>query len=453
MKPDAPSYVERQADQDLYDGLARGEFRYVLTARQMGKSSLMVHTAVRLRNHGVAVAVLDLTAIGQNIVPEQWYGGLLTQLGEQLGREDELIEYWQRSSPLGALQRWTGAIRQVILRDNSNRTVVFIDEIDSVRSLPFSTDEFFAGIRELYNRRSEDVRLSRLTFCLLGVATPSDLIKDTRTTPFNIAQRIELCDFTEMEAATLACGLGREEDLGDTLLKRILYWTGGHPYLTQRLCRAVAEDSSVTRAEDVDRLCVELFVSERARTTNDNLLFVRDRILRSDEDPAALLETYRAVWRNRRVYDDKANPLVSVLLLSGIARSADGRLLVRNRIYQRAFDHKWIKASMPDAEMRRQRAAFRRGLLRATGIAALILAVIFGLAVTALRGYRLAYAQRKVAQEQEQSKRRLLYDTEMNLAQREWESGHVGSVLDLLEAERPKPREDDLRGFEWYYLW
>jgi AAA-like domain len=76
----------------------------------------------------------------------------------------------------------------VILRRCASRVVLFIDEIDSVRSLPFSTDEFFAAIREFYNRRSEEPQLERLTFCLLGVATPSDVIRDTRTTPFNIGQ-------------------------------------------------------------------------------------------------------------------------------------------------------------------------------------------------------------------------------------------------------------------------
>src|SRR5262249_44891926 len=136
-----------------------------------------------------------------------------------------------------------------------------IDEIDAVRSLPFSTDEFFAGIRECYNRRTTDPLFESLTFCLLGVASPSDLIRDTRTTPFNIGRRIELTDFTEAEALPLASGL--ETDHGDTpilsgqaetrskygevqrqskrLLERILYWTGGHPYLTQRLCQAVAD--------------------------------------------------------------------------------------------------------------------------------------------------------------------------------------------------------------------
>jgi hypothetical protein len=113
----------------------------------------------------------------------------------------------------------------------AGRIVMFVDEIDAVRSLPFSTDEFFAAIRELYNRHTEEAEVERLTFCLLGVASPSDLIRDTRTTPFNIGQRIELNDFTDDEAEPLSKGLGREDKTAAKLLKRILYWTGGHPYL------------------------------------------------------------------------------------------------------------------------------------------------------------------------------------------------------------------------------
>jgi len=116
LQYDAPSYVERQADHDLLRGLLAGEFCYVLTARQMGKSSLMVRTASRLREAGIRVAALDLTAIGgQNILPDQWYHGLLDTLGQALDLEDELEIFWQANLHLGPLHRLMKALRQIVL--------------------------------------------------------------------------------------------------------------------------------------------------------------------------------------------------------------------------------------------------------------------------------------------------------------------------------------------------
>src|SRR5258705_4271966 len=252
----------------------------------------MVRSAVRLREEGGAVAVLDLTAIGQNLTAEYWYSGLLDRIGEQLDIEDELEEFWLAHERLGPLQRGMLAIREVVLKKFSGRVVIFIDEIDAVRSLPFSTDEFFAAIRECYNRRTEDPQLNRLTFCLLGVATPSDLIRDTRTTPFNIGVRVELSDFTMEEAVPLAQGLFTDPQKGKQVIQRVLYWTGGHPYLTQRLCEAVSRTATPA---DVDRACNELFLSHRARERDDNLLFVRERMLRNEADLSGLLLLYRRV--------------------------------------------------------------------------------------------------------------------------------------------------------------
>src|SRR5205085_7323713 len=157
LQRNAPSYVPRRADEDLYNGLKEGKFCYVLTSRQMGKSSLMVRTAVRLREAGIAVAVLDLTALGQNLTVEQWYDGLLRHLGRYLHLEDELEGFWLEHERLGPLERWMIAVEQVALPalPEGGRLVIFIDEIDVVGSLPFRTDEFFAAIRECYNRRTQ----------------------------------------------------------------------------------------------------------------------------------------------------------------------------------------------------------------------------------------------------------------------------------------------------------
>src|SRR6266702_907662 len=209
LRPDAPSYVERQADRDLFEGLLNGEFCYVLTSRQMGKSSLMVRTASKLREQAIAAVVLDLTAFGQTLTADQWYDGLLLRIGRQLNLEADLETYAEAHLNIGPCQRFFDAIRDVVLPKlkTQKSLVVFVDEIDTVRSLPFPTDEFFAGIRECYNRRAEERDFDRLTFCLLGVASPSDLIRDTRQTPFNIGRRIELNDFSVAEAAPLAQGL------------------------------------------------------------------------------------------------------------------------------------------------------------------------------------------------------------------------------------------------------
>jgi hypothetical protein len=115
LHADAPSYVERRADRELFDALQRGEFCYVLTSRQMGKSSLMVRTAVRLRQEGVRVAVLDLTGLGQNLTAEQWYEGLLGEIGRHLDMEDELDDFWEEHERLGPLHRWMRAVREVVL--------------------------------------------------------------------------------------------------------------------------------------------------------------------------------------------------------------------------------------------------------------------------------------------------------------------------------------------------
>src|SRR6266487_392073 len=141
LRPDAPSYVERRADRDLHEGLTAGDICYVLTSRQMVKSSLMVRTAARLREEGVQVAILDLTAIGQNLSPEQWYGGLLRRLGRQLDLEDELEEFWDEHERMGPLDRWMEALQHLMLPRCSGRIVIFVDEIDAVRSLSFSADE------------------------------------------------------------------------------------------------------------------------------------------------------------------------------------------------------------------------------------------------------------------------------------------------------------------------
>jgi len=150
LSPDDLCYVNRPADMELFEAVGSGQYCYVLTSRQMGKSSLMHRTAVRLRGEGITPVVVDLTGIGTQVTPEQWYFGMLAEIARQLSLSVEMQAYWDENSRHSPLYRFTHAMVDIVVAMTETPLVVFIDEIDSVASIKksFSTDEFFAAIRE-----------------------------------------------------------------------------------------------------------------------------------------------------------------------------------------------------------------------------------------------------------------------------------------------------------------
>src|SRR6185369_10533932 len=64
-----------------------------------------------------------------------------------------------------------------------------------------------------------------------------------------------------------------------------------------------------------------------------------------------------------------------------------------------------------------------------------------------------ADAQARKASESEQRSRRLLYASDMNLAHQYLKLNNLGRARRLLDRHRPRSGEEDLRGWEWRYLW
>ena len=343
MGADVPSYVQRQADRELLEHVRAGDFCYVLTPRQMGKSSLMIRTVAQLKKKGTRSIIIDLQGkIEQGMGPEAFYAGLLDTFIQELKLPIELTSWWQQHSLLSAVQRFSKFIDSRVLPHTQEKLVVFIDEIDSTLNLNFSND-FFAALRSFYNAGASNPAFKKLTFVLLGVASPSDLMRDRTRSPFNIGHRIELIDFTFEEAHKLAKGFALKEQVAEEVLQRVLDWTGGHPYLTQKVCASLAADKQIcSRTSYVDDFIERAFSVDEIGS-DANLAHIRDRIIEDKDNPDALLALYRRIRSHEQIVDDGRSPLHTSLKLTGIVKVLSGGVLKpRNRIYEKVFDLAWV---------------------------------------------------------------------------------------------------------------
>jgi WD40 repeat protein len=337
-------YVSRAADAELLELCRKGEFAYVLTSRQMGKSSLIVRTAEALADEGTRIVMIDLTELGAETTSDQWYSGILSSIAEQLGLAGSAVQWWQDHAGLSPARRFNTFLREQVLARTGSRIVIFVDEIDTTLRLGF-TDDFFTSIRFLYNARATDPELARLSFVLVGVATPDDLIKDPERTPFNIGRRVDLTDFTGEEAKPLLRGLDLPEAEASAVLERVFHWTGGHPFLTLRLLQAARERAQTPVPAAVDDLVTRLFFGEASRH-DSNLNFVADMLTRKAEDrfkSDVVVTRYGKIRSGATVPDEEADPVDAWMKLSGVVIARAGSLRVRNRIYELVFTEKWAR--------------------------------------------------------------------------------------------------------------
>ncbi len=381
LPPGAQSYVRRQADDVLYQALQQREFCYILTSRQMGKSSLRVRTMQRLQNAGVRCGVLDMTMLGtRQTTPSQWYASIVRRLIRVFNLSTDFRSWWRDRANLSPVQCLAEFLEDELLKEVPGPIVLFIDEIDATLQLDFSADDFFALIRALYNNRAESMSCRRLSFVLIGVAISSDLIANPRITPFNVGKSIVLDGFSWHEAAPLLPGLkGLVQDPVATL-KEILVWSGGQPFLTQKICQLVREQTSLSATQKLatqrsntersaqrsakptvektscsnpspidvaDLVKTHIIDSWEVQDLPEHLKTVRSGLLHNSLVTGRVLGVYQRLLNKEQIATNDSLAQVS-LRLSGAVRDNQRMLKIANPIYRAVFDHCWVSQQLSE---------------------------------------------------------------------------------------------------------
>ncbi|MFO0279969.1 MAG: AAA-like domain-containing protein [bacterium] len=351
---DAPSYIKREADNIFYNYLKNGQYCYVLNSRQMGKSSLWVQTQKRLKEDNIDCAIIDLSGLGKNISEDIWYRVLFEQLVKRFdlsirGKEQT---WWDERAYKSAINRLDQFVEEILLKEVSRPIVICFDEIDSILSLNFSTDAFFAWLRSCHEKRPHNRDYQRLTFCMLGVATVSNFIRDNNRSPFNIGQDIRLSGFTIKDARKLAEGLQDKVIAPERVLEEVIDWTGGQPFLTQKICHLIStsrpgfgKESPATPINVSDFIQSQVISNWVSQDSPEHLKTIRNRLLNKRVTGRRMLKLYLEILKNGEITDDGSLDQIE-LRLTGLVVQDRQKLKVYNKIYRNVFNETWVTTEL-----------------------------------------------------------------------------------------------------------
>jgi len=319
---DAAIYIARQAEREAITRLLRMEYLLIIEPRQQGKTSLVNFLLRCPELIGTILVYIDVSAVDR-ATQISWYESLCARLLDQLNRvfPDSM---WP-SIPKSNVQ-WRSFLYALATSFESKQMnlVIALDEIGT--PIPDASG-FFSVLRDIYNSRQAEPYFKRLTFLLVGAFHPRDLVEDDRISPFNVARRIRLHDFTLEQVWSLVSSFSSADEQVDIVAARVYYWTSGQPYLTQRLCSYLDSDSTIA---DVD------YAVERLRREDEN--HIPPLLKRINSDKLLLTCVGRIIAGERIKFYPAENQLQAQLELLGIIKSdSSGYCVLRNRIYEQSL--------------------------------------------------------------------------------------------------------------------
>lgn len=328
LPSNSPVYIERKADHEALRHLHQMHYLQLTEPRQQGKTSFVYRLRSKLSSSGYVFAYVDVEGLEHSNYTD-WYTALTDRLTIQFEFVPELRRYFSDEYPL-----YTGGWRDCLAylgrmgQQESKNIVIALDEIGSVPTE--WAEAFFRVLREAYVVREVEPYFKHITFILAGAFDPRDLIADSKISPFNVAQRVHLEDFTLDQVKQLVAHLGLPASQASEVSERLIYWTDGQPYLVQKICSYLAESQDTVDASAVGTAVERFFYED----TNHLPRISKDLAA----DPELLRYTHRATTGDVK-FSPAVNPVHFQLahVIGVIKPDEHGYCRIRNRIYEQAL--------------------------------------------------------------------------------------------------------------------
>lgn len=240
MRPDSRFYIIRDADEKAINYIQdQGGITVIKAPRQTGKSSLLL----RALNQGDKKFIfLDFQLLDKATLsnPDIFYRRFCSWIGARLRLPDRVEEFWQKHESHSYPLRCQFYMEDYVLRELDEPLVIAMDEVETIFGTDFRSD-FFGMLRSWYNYRAVDPMLWRqIDFALVTSTEPYLFIENQEQSPFNVAEEIELSDFTFEQVCELNQMHGSPLNISQE--KKLMNLLNGHPYLVRRALYLIASE-------------------------------------------------------------------------------------------------------------------------------------------------------------------------------------------------------------------
>jgi hypothetical protein len=297
----------------------------VLSARQMGKTTLLFRL-MDLLGETYPCVFIDLSVLrGQP--PADCYRLVASRVVEALRGApggDALAGVNGRVSSAVGFAEFLSHLARTL---SVPRILILLDEVGALS--PEASDSLFNTLRTIFTQgRGPRPELAKYLFVFSGAVDLYGLTYGTNS-PLNICEKVYLQDLAEEDVARLV-GLFRK--LGVTVPKeapgRIYALTGGHPYLTMRMC-ALLEHAHAKRlgAEQIEAAAEEILVED------DN---IHHLIRELERLPLARQRLRDILLAGQQIPFSRNDPVLASLEMIGALKPTQP-CQVRNLLYERAL--------------------------------------------------------------------------------------------------------------------